>query len=168
MMIAIEIAAISSLAMIVIGAAIWMRIGQLTEAGLVLHEQLNRAEQQQSRAEQQLHSIAKANVDLMQQLSRLAADVIHRELYSPDNSRHEQAIEAVRAGQPISALIQEHGLSSEEAELIVSLHSNQELPVDNASNHVSGKPDHKMHDRLVRTDDAGSLDERLLSTGDID
>ena len=168
MMIAIQMAAVTSLLMVVIGAAIWMRIGRLTEAGLVLHEQLDRAEQQLNRAEVKLHSLGDANADLMRQLSRLAADVIHRELYSQDDSRHEQAIEAVRAGQPISALIQEHGLSSEEAELIVSLHASQELPVDTASNHVSGQPDLDANDRLVRTDDAGSLDERLLGTGDID
>ncbi len=64
-----------------------------------------------------------ANADLLLHVDRLAADVIHRELYRDKGNRQTRAMEAAFAGVSLETLVAEHGLSSDEAELLMSLHA---------------------------------------------
>lgn len=70
---------------------------------------------------ERLRWLDQANADLLRHVDRLAADVIHRELYRDRGNRQTLAMEAVSAGVSLETLVAEHGLSSEEAELLMSL-----------------------------------------------
>ena len=59
-------------------------------------------------------------------VERLAADVVHRELYRDKGGRQKLAIDAVQAGETLEGLMENHGLSSDEAELLLALHGNTE------------------------------------------
>lgn len=70
---------------------------------------------------QRLRWLDDANADLLQHVNRLAADVIHRELYRDKGNRQTLVMDAVGAGASIESLVAEHGLSTDEAELLLSL-----------------------------------------------
>lgn len=75
-----------------------------------------------NRIEVQLHELAQNQIRIESCLEQLAADVLHREIYQGTDDRHQLAIRAAKDGQGLSELIQLHGLSSDEAALILSLH----------------------------------------------
>lgn len=56
-------------------------------------------------------------------LDQLATDVLQREIYQNANDRHQLAIKDAKRGLSHTELIQYHGLSSDEASLILSLHT---------------------------------------------
>ncbi|MFK7855395.1 MAG: hypothetical protein AB8B79_14830 [Granulosicoccus sp.] len=75
-----------------------------------------------NRIEVQLHELAQGQLQLQSCLEQLTADVLHREIYQGTDDRHQLAIRAAKDGQSLSQLIQQHGLSSDEAALLLSLH----------------------------------------------
>lgn len=77
---------------------------------------------QLNRVEIQLHELVQTQLVIQSRLEQLAADVLHREIYQGSDDRHQLAIKAAKDGQSLSQLIQVHGLSSDEAALIISLH----------------------------------------------
>lgn len=63
-------------------------------------------------------------------IDQLATDVLQREIYQNADDRHQLAIKSAKQGKGLFELMQRHGLSSDEAALIVSLHSPQPNTVD--------------------------------------
>ena len=60
---------------------------------------------------------------LGRQIEHLAADVARRETWKGEApTRHSGVVEAVREGREAEDLVREHGLSPDEAELLVMLH----------------------------------------------
>lgn len=78
---------------------------------------------QHNRLEVQLHELVQGQSLIQSRLEQLAADVLHREIYQGSDDRHQLAIKAAKDGVSLSQLIQVHGLSSDEAALIMSLHA---------------------------------------------
>lgn len=60
---------------------------------------------------------------LQKRIDQLATDVLHREIYQNAEDRHQLAIQDAKKGRTLAELIQRHGLSSDEAALILSLHT---------------------------------------------
>lgn len=56
-------------------------------------------------------------------IDQLATDVLQREIYQNADDRHQLAIQSARQGRNLFELMQRHGLSSDEAALIIALHS---------------------------------------------
>lgn len=63
-------------------------------------------------------------------IDQLATDVLQREIYQNADDRHQLAIKSAKQGKGLFEIMQRHGLSADEATLIISLHSPQESPVD--------------------------------------
>ena len=82
---------------------------------------------QLNRIEVQLHELSQSQVVIQSRLEQLAADVLRREIYQGSDDRHQLAIKAAKEGQNLTQLIQVHGLSSDEAALIISLHGGKQL-----------------------------------------
>jgi len=82
---------------------------------------------QLNRVEVQLHELVQTQLLIQSRLEQLAADVLHREIYQGTDDRHQLAIKAAKEGQSLSQLIKVHGLSSDEAALIMSLHGGRHL-----------------------------------------
>lgn len=76
-----------------------------------------------------LRSLEDAKEEIVAHVDRLAADVVHRELYRDKGSRQKLAIDAVQAGETLQGLMENYGLSSDEAELLLALHGNTQ-PTD--------------------------------------
>jgi len=60
---------------------------------------------------------------LAKRIDQLATDVLQREIYQSADDRHQLAIQSAKQGKTLIELIQRHGLSSDEAALILSLHA---------------------------------------------
>jgi len=89
-------------------------------------KQLNLSLQQQQlllKIESALNISAQQQVSVQKRIDQLATDVLQREIYQNTDDRHQAAIKSARQGMGMFELIQRHGLSSDEAELIVSLHA---------------------------------------------
>ena len=56
-------------------------------------------------------------------MDQVATDVLQREIYQNADDSHQLAIQSAKQGRTLGELVQRHGLSSDEAALIVSLHS---------------------------------------------
>ncbi|MFK7861395.1 MAG: DUF2802 domain-containing protein [Granulosicoccus sp.] len=63
--------------------------------------------------------------NMAKRIDQLATDVLQREIYQNADDRHQLAIQSAKQGQGLFELMQRHGLSSDEAALICSLHSPQ-------------------------------------------
>lgn len=63
--------------------------------------------------------------NMHKRIDQLATDVLQREIYQNADDRHQLAIQSAKQGKGLIELIQRHGLSSDEAALIISLHSPQ-------------------------------------------
>ena len=63
-------------------------------------------------------------------IDQLATDVLQREIYQSADDRHQLAIQSARQGRSLFELTQRHGLSTDEAALIISLHSPQIMAGD--------------------------------------
>ena len=102
--------------------------------GAVIILQLRELKSQQVSAKQQLDSLelhvftfAEKNDELKQHINNMAIDFIRKDIYMGTDQNHHQAIEAAGIGQPTEVLINEHGLSTGEAKLLVALHKNNAL-----------------------------------------
>jgi uncharacterized protein YjcR len=60
---------------------------------------------------------------IQKKIDQLASDVLQRDMYQNTDDRHQAAIKSARQGMGLFEIIQRHGLSSDEAELIISLHA---------------------------------------------
>lgn len=60
---------------------------------------------------------------LAKRIDQLATDVLQREIYQSADDRHQLAVQSAKQGKTLIELIQRHGLSSDEAALILSLHA---------------------------------------------
>lgn len=96
--------------------------------GLV-QSRLGRVERQGQRLEARageaalkLQALDDANGEIVAHVDRLAADVIHRELYRDKSNRQKLAIDAVQSGESLQGLVEDFGLSTDEAELLLALH----------------------------------------------
>ena len=87
-----------------------------------LENNANLQQGQHNRIEVQLHELVQTQLQIQSRIEQLAADVLHREIYQGTDDRHQLAIKAAKDGQSLCQLIQVHGLSSDEAALIMSLH----------------------------------------------
>ena len=68
---------------------------------------------------------------LGRQIDHLAADVARRETWKGQAPvRHGGVMEAVRDGRDVDELVREHGLSPDEAELLVLLHGGGSTPAE--------------------------------------
>ena len=94
---------------------IYSRINSIESNANLRQGQLNRVEVQ-------LHELVQIQLLIQSRIEQLAADVLHREIYQGTDDRHQLAIKAAKDGQSLSQLIRLHGLSSDEAALIMSLH----------------------------------------------
>lgn len=56
-------------------------------------------------------------------IDQLATDVLQREIYQSAEDRHQSAILSAKQGRNLYELMQRHGLSTDEAALISSIHS---------------------------------------------
>lgn len=63
--------------------------------------------------------------DIYKRIDQLATDVLQREIYQNADDRHQLAIQSAKQGRSLFELTQRHGLSSDEAALILALHSPQ-------------------------------------------
>jgi len=70
-------------------------------------------------------------------VNNLAKDVLQREIYQTDDDRHQLAISAAKEGQSVTELVRKHGLSSDEAALIIALHGGTSIMGDSGRRHVS-------------------------------
>ncbi|MFK8079284.1 MAG: hypothetical protein AB8B97_03285 [Granulosicoccus sp.] len=76
---------------------------------------------------------------MTKRIDQLAKDVLQREIYQNADDRHQLAIQSAKQGKGFFELMQCHGLSSDEAALIISLHSprnNKEEPLVKNANLV--------------------------------
>ncbi len=69
-------------------------------------------------------------------LEHLSTDILQRDLYQTTDDRHQLAINSAKQGMDLFELVQLHGLTSDEATLIMSLHSPDGRFKHNASSNV--------------------------------
>ena len=62
---------------------------------------------------------------MRKRIDHVATDVLQRDIYQNADDRHQAAIQSAKQGRSLIELMQRHGLSTDEAALIVSLHSPQ-------------------------------------------
>ena len=70
-----------------------------------------------------LRELAAGQQQAYKRLDQLATDVLQRDIYKNTDERHQLAIKSARQGQTTVELMQRYGLSSEEAALIIAMHS---------------------------------------------
>ena len=88
-----------------------------------------------------LQRLATQQLAAYKRIDQLAIDVLQREMYKSSDDRHQMAISSAKQGQGLFELTQRHGLSSDEAALIVSLHAPQDrAPAPSVKNANLQKP----------------------------
>ena len=88
-----------------------------------------------------LQRLATQQLAAYKRIDQLAIDVLQRETYRSSDDRHQMAISSAKQGQGLFELTQRHGLSSDEAALIVSLHAPQDrAPAPSVKNANLQKP----------------------------
>ena len=70
-----------------------------------------------------LQRLAAQQLAAYKRIDQLAIDVVQREINRSTDDRHQMAINNAKQGQGLFELMQRHGLSSDEAAMIVSLHA---------------------------------------------
>ena len=70
-----------------------------------------------------MHELIGLQSHINKSVNNLAKDVLQREVYQATDDRHQLAIKAAKAGNSLSELVRKHGLSSDEAALIIALHA---------------------------------------------
>jgi TolA-binding protein len=93
-----------------------------------------RRQEQLNRIEQRIHELSEVQKLMQKRIEQLSTDVLQREIYQSANDRHQMAIKDAKAGRSLDELMLRHGLSSDEAALIVALHAN----TVNSAEDVSG------------------------------
>ena len=76
-----------------------------------------------SNLESTIQRLAAQQLSAYKRIDQLAIDVLQREIYKSSDDRHQMAINSAKQGQGLFELMQRHGLSSDEAAMIVSLHA---------------------------------------------
>lgn len=74
------------------------------------------------RLSDQLRELVEIQHFLRRRVEELATDVLQREIYKSADERHQSAVQDAACGMSLSELVDRHGLSSDEAALIVALH----------------------------------------------
>lgn len=69
-------------------------------------------------------------------LDHLSTDILQRDLYQTTDDRHQLAINSAKQGMDLFELVRLHGLTSDEAALIMSLHSPDGRFKHNVTSHV--------------------------------
>lgn len=78
---------------------------------------------QLNRLEQRFHEIFEVQKRIQNRIDQLSTDVLQREIYQSATDRHQLAVKDAKAGRSLGELMQKHGLSSDEAALILALHA---------------------------------------------
>lgn len=103
----------------------------------------------ENRQQKTLTSLSVAANDLREhqvnanaRIGQLAADVLQRDVYQNADNRHQLAIKSAKQGKSQYELTQRHGISVDEAALILSLHSPEynALELSTVKNANLGKP----------------------------
>ncbi len=71
--------------------------------------------------------LATSQESMRKRIDQLATDVLQREIYQNAGDRHQLAIQSAKQGRSVFELVRRHGLSTDEAELVVSLHAPKNL-----------------------------------------
>ncbi len=82
--------------------------------------------EQLDRIEISLHAMVELQSVMQKKVDQLATDAHQREVYHGADDRHQLAIKDAKSGCNMAMLVQRHGLSSDEAALIFSLHGRSE------------------------------------------
>lgn len=75
-----------------------------------------------SQLEVKMHDLLQVQESIHSRIDQLSMDVLHREIYQGPEDRHQLAIKAAKEGEGASEIMEKHGLSADEASLVVSLH----------------------------------------------
>lgn len=116
---------ISSLLFILImlaGFVAWLCTMQFRQLNEVLR-QVKKQQQTLSTVALSLNDLSENQTNTNARIGQLAADVIQRDVYKSADDRHQLAIKSAKQGKSQYELTQRHGLSLDEASLILSLHS---------------------------------------------
>ncbi|MBX2878896.1 MAG: hypothetical protein KTR32_03135 [Granulosicoccus sp.] len=92
--------------------------------------------EQLSKIEENISKLSQFQDTLNRRVEHLSADVLQKEFYKDPNNRHQLAIEDAKAGKGMKDLMLRHGLSSDEAALIVSLHAKNKKTTKNRTGKV--------------------------------
>lgn len=92
--------------------------------------QLGRQQEMQSNLDIKLQHLLDQQVATYKRIDQLAIDVLQREIYQTADDRHQLAVKSAKEGQSLYELMQLHGLSSDEAALIMSLHAPKDIAED--------------------------------------
>lgn len=88
-----------------------------------------------------LHELLKSAMDIQTStqhcISELSTEMQLRDVYQNANDRHKLAIKAAKNGKSRMELMRQHGLSSDEASLIISLHG-ESYDSDQTNTSVAG------------------------------
>ena len=93
---------------------------------LGLQSQVKSQREQLDRIEISLHAMVELQSVMQRKVGQLATDMHQREVYHGTDDRHQLAIKDAKSGCDIATLVQRHGLSSDEAALIYTLHGRSE------------------------------------------
>ena len=80
-------------------------------------------QQMMAQLDSSIREIAAEQQLAQKRLAQLAKDVMQRDIYRNADERHQLAIQSARQGLNVIELMQRYGLSSDEATLIISMHS---------------------------------------------
>lgn len=97
---------------------IWSRLSSVLAVSQSIQKQL-------ICMEIRMHELTRLQQQFDRRMLELASDVMNRDIYQANDSRHQQAIDSAREGMSSSALRQMHGLSSDEADLLLTMHSSE-------------------------------------------
>ncbi len=88
--------------------------------------QVRSQREQLDRIEISLHAMLEMQSVMQKKVNQLATDAHQREVYQGTDDRHQLAIKDAKSGCDMATLVQRHGLSSDEAALILALHGRSE------------------------------------------
>jgi len=86
-------------------------------------KRVRQQDQALAKIESLLTEVSQTQLNISRRIDQLSTDVLQREIYQTADDRHQLAIQSAKQGKGLVELIQRHGLSSDEAALILSLHS---------------------------------------------
>lgn len=92
-----------------------------------------------------LKNLYEQQVRLGTRIDQLAADVLQKDVYQNADDRHQLAIQSAKQGKSLVELTQRHGLSTDEAALLLSLHKpkkeSDQTAIKNANLYDSSEAD---------------------------
>lgn len=87
-----------------------------------LFEKIENQNSQISKLTELVNNVVDIQKSTQDSISELSSEMQLREVYQDTNDRHKLAITAAKNGKGIMELMSKHGLSSDEASLIIALH----------------------------------------------